>query len=88
MTDGDHTQGHFISFRPKANEEVPHVMEDHPSVGNLTVTAASDWILSHTPTSYQRMISGNYSFGFERDEKRLKANNHDFRKWTNPLEIQ
>ncbi|KIM23021.1 hypothetical protein M408DRAFT_332589 [Serendipita vermifera MAFF 305830] len=88
MEDGEHTQGHFISFRPKANEEVPHVMDERPSVGNLTVTAASNWILSHTPSSYQRMISANYSFGFERDEKRLAANNHDFTKWTNPLEVQ
>jgi hypothetical protein len=47
-----HTQGHFISFRPKADEEVPHVMGD-PGAGNLTVGGASDWILSHTPTSYQ-----------------------------------
>lgn len=34
------------------------------------------------------MINSNYSFGLERDEKQLKANNRDFRKWTNPLEVQ
>lgn len=34
------------------------------------------------------MIAGNYSFGLERDEKRLKENNEDFTKWTNPLEVQ
>ena len=34
------------------------------------------------------MIASNYSFGFERNEKQLKANNEDQTKWTNPLEIQ
>lgn len=34
------------------------------------------------------MIAGNYSFGIERDVEKLKANNLDFRKWSNPLEIQ
>jgi len=34
------------------------------------------------------MIASNYSFGFERDEKQLLANDHDPRKWTNPLEIR
>lgn len=36
----------------------------------------------------QKMIASNYSFGIERDEEVLKKNNLDFRKWTNPLEIQ
>lgn len=83
----NHTHGHFLSFRPKENEAVPHVMSE-PGAGNLTVDTASDWILSHTPASYQRMISSNYSFGFERDEKKLKANGEDPKKWTNPLEVQ
>ena len=34
------------------------------------------------------MIASNYSFGIERDVEKLKANNLDFRKWSNPLEIQ
>ena len=34
------------------------------------------------------MVASNYSFGLERDEKQLQANNYDFKKWTNPLEIQ
>ncbi|KAG8818333.1 hypothetical protein FRC17_010875 [Serendipita sp. 399] len=85
--DFGHTHGHFLSFRPKEDEKVPHIMEN-PGAGNLTVNGANDWILSHTPTSYQRMIASNYSFGFERDEKKLKANGHDYTKWTNPLEVQ
>jgi hypothetical protein len=47
-----------------------------------------EMIMSGTYISLQRMIASNYSYGLERDEKRLKANNHDFTKWTNPLEIQ
>ena len=34
------------------------------------------------------MLASNYSFGIERDEEKLKANNLDFTKWTNPLEVQ
>ena len=34
------------------------------------------------------MMENNYSFGIERDVEQLKANNLDFRKWTNPLEVQ
>jgi phospholipid:diacylglycerol acyltransferase len=47
-----------------------------------------DMIISGTYILLQRMIASNYSYGLERDEKRLKANNHDSTKWTNPLEIQ
>lgn len=47
-----------------------------------------DMIVSGAYILLQRMIASNYSYGLERDEKRLKANNHDFTKWTNPLEIQ
>ena len=34
------------------------------------------------------MLESNYSHGIERDVEKLKANNLDFRKWTNPLEVQ
>ena len=43
--------------------------------------AKADW-------KRQKMLASNYSFGIERDEEKLKANNLDFTKWTNPLEIQ
>lgn len=52
----EQTHGHFLSFRPKENETVPHIMKN-PGAGNLTVDGASDWILSHTPTSYQVSVS-------------------------------
>jgi len=34
------------------------------------------------------MMRTNYSYGIERNEKTLKANNIDHTKWTNPLEVQ
>lgn len=34
------------------------------------------------------MLESNYSYGIERDEKQLKKNNQDHRKWSNPLEVR
>lgn len=34
------------------------------------------------------MIASNYSVGLERNEEKLKANDLDPTKWTNPLEIR
>ncbi|OBZ69479.1 Phospholipid:diacylglycerol acyltransferase [Grifola frondosa] len=58
------------------------------SLENMTSDTAGTWILEHTPESFQRMMALNYSFEIERDEAQLKRNNLDFRKWTNPLEVQ
>lgn len=59
-----------------------------PGVGNLTADEAAIWTLEHTPYTWQQMVYTNYSYGIERDEKKLKENDQDHRKWTNPLEIQ
>lgn len=32
------------------------------------------------------MLAANFSYGIEKDEKKLKANDRDHTKWTNPLE--
>jgi phospholipid:diacylglycerol acyltransferase len=32
------------------------------------------------------MLATNFSYGIEKDEKKLKANDRDHTKWTNPLE--
>lgn len=32
------------------------------------------------------MLATNFSYGIEKDEEKLKANDHDHTKWTNPLE--
>ena len=34
----------------------------------------------------QKMLATNFSYGIEKDEKKLKANDRDHTKWTNPLE--
>jgi len=55
---------------------------------NMTANQAGDWILEHTPSSFQKMIGSNYSFGIERDEEVLARNDGDHRKWSNPLEVR
>jgi phospholipid:diacylglycerol acyltransferase len=47
---------------------------------NLTMNDASNYVLLHTPPSFQRMIQQNYSYGFENDPIKLKENAKDHRK--------
>ncbi|KDQ11270.1 hypothetical protein BOTBODRAFT_35570 [Botryobasidium botryosum FD-172 SS1] len=96
--DSPHTFGQFFSFRPAApavgdenaeGEQDPQPKQEiRQGLGNLTVEEAGNWILEHTPETFQRMMASNYSYGFEKDEKILKKNNADHTKWTNPLEMQ
>jgi phospholipid:diacylglycerol acyltransferase len=55
---------------------------------NLTMSGAYQFLLQQTPPSFQKMLESNFSFGIEMDPERLRANDQDFRKWTNPLEVQ
>ncbi|CAH7668547.1 Lecithin:cholesterol acyltransferase-domain-containing protein [Phakopsora pachyrhizi] len=55
---------------------------------NLSMSKAYEFLLKHSPQSFQKMLQSNYSFGIESNVKKIKANNQDFRKWTNPLEVQ
>lgn len=32
------------------------------------------------------MLASNFSYGIEKDERKLKANDRDHTKWSNPLE--
>ena len=74
------THGRFLSFRhpeaPADEKELSH----HTVSPNLTMDDASNYVLTHTPSAFQRMIATNYSYGFETDEKKLKANDRDHRK--------
>ncbi|KAF7354833.1 Phospholipid:diacylglycerol acyltransferase [Mycena sanguinolenta] len=86
----DHTHGDIIAFRaplppPPAGGTGAGV---EITTQNMTADAAGDWILQHTPSSFQKMIATNFSFGIERDEEKLKANDADHSKWSNPLEVQ
>ncbi|KAF7980834.1 hypothetical protein HWV62_36468 [Athelia sp. TMB] len=75
------THGELISFRANASAAAAD-FDDR----NMTATEAGAWILQHTPAYFQKMLATNYSFGIERDEAALKANDGDHTKWTNPLE--
>ncbi|KAF6760159.1 phospholipid:diacylglycerol acyltransferase [Ephemerocybe angulata] len=91
--DDDHeaTDSHadLISFRTaQAGVNASELGPEEPEVKNMTASEASQWILQHTPATFQEMMRTNYSYGIERDEKVLKLNNLDPTKWTNPLEVQ
>ncbi|KAJ6602138.1 phospholipid:diacylglycerol acyltransferase [Mycena sp. CBHHK59/15] len=84
-----HTHGDLIAFRvpppgPGASSAAGVVDDTH----NMTADAAGEWILRHTPSSFQKMVATNYSFGIERDEAKLVANDADHTKWSNPLEVR
>ncbi|KAI0644719.1 LACT-domain-containing protein [Trametes meyenii] len=90
-----HSHGALIAFRegsPALNgsgsSSSSSGHEENDGLFNMTSNEAGTWILERTPVSFQKMMASNYSFGIERDEERLKANNVDFTKWSNPLEIQ
>ncbi|KAI0364420.1 LACT-domain-containing protein [Pilatotrama ljubarskyi] len=83
LDNATHSHGALISFRQNSP-----ALEGEQGLFNMTSSAAGTWILERTPVSFQKMMASNYSFGIERDVEKLKANNADFTKWTNPLEIQ
>jgi len=80
--DATQTHGELISFRQSV------VTADDRSARNMTAEESSNWILSHTPATFQKMIQSNYSYGIERDEAQLKLNDGDHTKWSNPLEVR
>ncbi|KAF8518206.1 phospholipid:diacylglycerol acyltransferase [Gautieria morchelliformis] len=75
------THGQFVAFRPISGVH-------DPGLRNLTADEASNFILEHTPSTFQRMMATNYSFGIERDETVLAENDRNHTKWTNPLETR
>ncbi|KAJ6593573.1 phospholipid:diacylglycerol acyltransferase [Mycena capillaripes] len=83
-----HSHGELIAFRMPQPSPSGSDAGVEAATRNMTADAAGSWILEHTPSSFQKMIATNFSFGIERDEKVLKANNADHTKWSNPLEVQ
>ncbi|KAI8992928.1 LACT-domain-containing protein [Trametes punicea] len=83
LENSTHSHGALITFRQNS----PATEGEH-GLFNMTSSQAGTWTLERTPESFQKMMATNYSFGIERDVEKLKANNLDFTKWTNPLEIQ
>jgi phospholipid:diacylglycerol acyltransferase len=80
-----HSHGELIAFR--AQEDAAASFAD-PYIRNMTADDSSSWILQHTPPTFQQMVHNNYSYGIERDEKRLEENDLDHTKWSNPLEVR
>lgn len=84
-----HTHGELIAFRQAALPlSAPNITPSVEPTKNMTADDASTWILERTPSTFQKMLWTNYSFGIERNEQVLKKNALDPRKWTNPLEVQ
>lgn len=82
VPDATQTHGELIAFRQTGESADAH------STRNMTAEESSNWILSHTPTTFQKMLGSNYSYGLERDEGQLKRNDGDHTKWSNPLEVR
>ncbi|KAG7090994.1 hypothetical protein E1B28_010061 [Marasmius oreades] len=80
-----HTHGQLISFR-QSKEISSHNPVDNTR--NMSAEESGTWILAHTPSTFQKMMATNYSFGIERDEGALDRNDLDHTKWTNPLEVR
>ena len=78
--DATDTHGRFLSFRHPGTGVEDGDLTKYTVSPNLTMAEASRYILTHTPSSFQRMIQTNYSYGFETDEEQLKANDRDHRK--------
>ncbi|KAJ7594635.1 Lecithin:cholesterol/phospholipid:diacylglycerol acyltransferase [Mycena floridula] len=83
--DAHHSHGELVAFRKSLS---PSILDENDDTKNMTAMEASDWILQHTPSTFQKMLATNYSYGIERDEAVLKRNALDHTKWSNPLEIQ
>ncbi|KAH7926940.1 Lecithin:cholesterol acyltransferase [Leucogyrophana mollusca] len=86
--DASHTHGELIAFRKLQNLDPLSARGFDEVSKNMTADEAGTWILERTPSSFQKMIGTNYSFGIERDEAALKRNDLDHRKWSNPLETR
>ncbi|KAH7915076.1 Lecithin:cholesterol acyltransferase-domain-containing protein [Hygrophoropsis aurantiaca] len=86
--EASHTHGELIAFRQSQSLDAAFVRGFDEVSKNMTADDAGTWILERTPSSFQKMIGTNYSFGIERDEAALKRNDLDPTKWSNPLEIR
>lgn len=84
--DAEDTHGHIYSFRQTDADQ--HELNEDTVKTNLTATDAHNFLLQHTPSSFQKMLAANYSHGIERDPAQLKANDQDHTKWSNPLEAR
>ena len=74
------TYGRFFSFRHPGTPSDDESRTKHTHSPNLTADDASPYVLTHTPSNFQKMIGTNYSYGFETDQAQLERNDRDHTK--------
>jgi phospholipid:diacylglycerol acyltransferase len=77
--------GSFISFRnvtANGNGTQPQYL------ANLTVAAALPLLFDETEPWYRKMVERSYSYGVAHTREQVEKNQHDPRKWINPLETR
>ena len=79
ITGQNFSYGNFVNFRESNSTRSP---------ANLTVEESIDYLLKNSDPWYQKMIQENYSHGLARTSAEVEANEHDIRKWINPLETR
>ena len=71
--------GNFINFRESNSTHSP---------ANLTVEESIEYLLENSDPWYQKMVRDNYSHGLAKTSTEVEQNEHDRRKWVNPLETR
>lgn len=69
--------GTFINFKESNSTQSP---------GNLTVEESLAYLLDHVDSWYKDQILDNYSHGVALTTAEVEKNEHDTKKWINPLE--
>ena len=73
----DLSYGTFINFKESNSTQSP---------GNLTIEDSFSYLLEHSESWYKDQVLDNYSHGVAHTTEEVEANEHDRRKWINPLE--
>jgi len=77
MDNATMTHGVMMEYEPSPEHNVSR---------RLSASDVHDWLRQNSPTTFENMLSTNYSYGFERSASQIRKNNADFTKWANPLE--
>ena len=72
--------GALLNFQVGANYTTPD--------RNLTVDTSMEYLFNTTEDWYQQQVKTSYSHGVARTTEEVEANQHDPKKWTNPLETR
>ncbi|KAI9707081.1 MAG: hypothetical protein M1836_000041 [Candelina mexicana] len=71
--------GTFINFKESNSTISPR---------NLTMDESIDYLFKNSESWYQDQVLSNYSHGIAHTRAEVEANEHDPKKWTNPLETR